>query len=512
MLRTSSLALAAVVALASVHSGESHPLTPAEADLGALVTLLSGEFDSSGQVAAERAAGVEPPHPRLHVLFAPVDAPEVGAHVLFTRQSTGTGPASVYRRRVLTFEPDSATGEVVMRSWGLPADVPAADDTSQVGWHGLTRDQLEPLAGCDVRWRRDGQSYAGSSSDGGCRLAGQPGGVQVTVHTEMTLSPTELELTEWATGPDGTTVWGRPDAGPVRLVRCRTFTGWLSWRDPAEPDEDAVQGSVRLSDQGGSMVVVDRDGTPTGLELELTRVAASADGADALVLTLRRQTGDNWKTEGTSWSGSEAEVIGLDLGWFRTGLATADTPPHPRPDLDLLLSWMAGSFSSAAQAAADPDFADIRLHMMPIWTWRTDARWLYVEQAAASALETPYRQRVYRVAEVADGLFESRVLELADPSRFVGAWQDAGRFDSLNPDMLTPRPGCAILLRRSGDRFIGSTLGSLCSSSLRGASFATSEVTITSSGLTSWDRGWAADGSQVWGAVKAGYRFERSHE
>ena len=61
-------------------------------------------------------------------------------------------------------------------------------------------------------------------------------------------------------------------------------------------------------------------------------------------------------------------------------------------------SWMTGSFSSASQASAAPDdYFDIRLYMVPIWDGRADGPWLYVEQAAASALERPYRQRVYQV-------------------------------------------------------------------------------------------------------------------
>ncbi len=482
----------------------ARPLSPAEADLEALTTMLSGEFDSHAQVLAERNAAVEPTHPWLHVVFAPVAAPGVAEHVVFTRQSQGGEAASVYRRRLLTFEPDTATGDVVMHSW----DLPGGGDAAPTPWESLTRDELKALDGCELRWHRDGRTFTGSSSDGGCRLPDQPGGVEAVVHTQIVLTASELQLTEWASSADGTTLWGRPDSGPVRLVRCRTFSGWLSWQDPQDDEGHVTQSDLRMSDQGGRTVVVDRDGTPTGLELELARVAGGG-GAEVLELTLKRRTADSWRTEGIAWTGPESEHVGLDLGWFKAGLATADRAPEPKPDLDLLLSWMAGSFSSAAQAAADPDFYDIRLHMTPIWTWRTDARWLYVEQASASSLEKPYRQRVYRVAEIADGLFESQVLELADPSHFVEAWQDPGRFDSLNPAMLTPRPGCAILLRRAGDTFVGSTLGSLCESSLRGASFATSEATLSRSGLTSWDRGWTADGSQVWGAVKAGYRFDR---
>lgn len=504
MRRPSLLALVVLLGVGTVVPVAARPLSPAEADLGALVKMLSGEFDNHAQVLAEREAGGEPTHPWLHAVFAPVAAPSVAEHVMFTRQSRGGEPASVYRRRLLTFEPDPATGEVVMHSWDLPGGIDAPPTLRE----SVTRDELKALPGCELRWRRDGAIFTGRSSNGGCRLADQPGGAEVVVHTEIVLAASALQLTEWASGADGTTVWGRPDAGPVRLARCRTFSGWLSWQDPQDDGEHVTQPDLHMSDQGGRTVVVDRDGTPTALELRLQEVAA-AGGADVLELSLRRRTADGWTTEGIAWVDPESEHIGLDLGWFKAGLATADHPPDPTPDLDLLLSWMAGSFSSAAQAAADPDFYDIRLHMTPIWTWRTDARWLYIEQAAASSLERPYRQRIYRVAEIAEGLFESQVLELADPSRFVGAWQAPDRFESLNPTMLTPRPGCAILMRRSGDAFVGSTLGSLCESTLRGATFATSRVTIAATGLTSWDRGWTADGSQAWGAVKAGYRFDR---
>jgi hypothetical protein len=191
-------------------------------------------------------------------------------------------------------------------------------------------------------------------------------------------------------------------------------------------------------------------------------------------------------------------------------LAAVQAPAaEPKADVDLLLSWLTGSFSSAAQAAADPEFRDIRLHTARIWPERTDAAWLYVEQAVADQLDQPYRQRVYRVTRVADNLFESQVLELPDPLRFVGAWRAERPLEQLTPTDLTAREGCAIFMRRKGDAFMGSTLGRLCTSEHRGASWATSEVTVSADGLLSWDRGFDAGGVQVWGAVKGGYAFRR---
>jgi hypothetical protein len=178
-------------------------------------------------------------------------------------------------------------------------------------------------------------------------------------------------------------------------------------------------------------------------------------------------------------------------------------------DLELLASWLGGSFSSAAQAEADPEFFDIRLHMARIWDDRDDGYWLYVEQASADALDRPYRQRVYHLIEVAEGLFESRVLALPEPSRYVGAWRDEQPLADLSAHDLIDRPGCSILMRRRADSFIGGTLGALCTSTLRGAQYATSQVVITADSVTSWDRGFDGEDRQVWGATKGGYVFDR---
>ena len=178
-------------------------------------------------------------------------------------------------------------------------------------------------------------------------------------------------------------------------------------------------------------------------------------------------------------------------------------------ELRELASRMTGDFSSAAQAAADPDYYEITLRMARIWPERADGYWLYVEQAVAKAQEKPYRQRVYLVRRVEEDLFESRVFTLPEPERFVGAWKETGKFAALRPEDLAAREGCEILLRRQGDSFAGSTLGALCQSSLRGASYATSEVSIGETSLVSWDRGFDGKGEQVWGAVKGGYVFEK---
>ena len=73
------------------------------------------------------------------------------------------------------------------------------------------------------------------------------------------------------------------------------------------------------------------------------------------------------------------------------------------------------------------------------------------------------------------------------------------------------RDGCSVFLERVDEiRFAGETRGAGCKSTLRGASYATSQVVVTREGIESWDRGFDANGRQVWGAEKGAYVFKRS--
>lgn len=193
-----------------------------------------------------------------------------------------------------------------------------------------------------------------------------------------------------------------------------------------------------------------------------------------------------------------------------SGCASSGAKSEARKRVDTLASWMAGTYTSEAQASTDPDnFFNVRLIMVPIWTERSDGRWLYVEQAMSTALDKPYRQRIYQVTAQGQG-FESTVYTLpGSPLDYAGAWQDPSRFDALSPQMLTEREGCEIILTwdEASQSFKGSTIAQNCPSDLRGSTYATSEVTITATSLNSWDRGFDAAGNQVWGATKGGYQF-----
>lgn len=174
---------------------------------------------------------------------------------------------------------------------------------------------------------------------------------------------------------------------------------------------------------------------------------------------------------------------------------------------------MAGSYSNAAQAHVDTSFQSLTLHMRAIWVDRADGLWLYVEQSLATTPEKPYRQRVYQVVDGLDATsVECRIFDLpGHPLQFAGAWSEDRPLDSLTPDLLSPREGCTITLRRDAlGEWLGTTAQNECATTYHGASYATTTLTLTQRAAKSWDRGYDSSGKQVWGSTTGPYDFVKS--
>jgi CpeT protein len=182
-------------------------------------------------------------------------------------------------------------------------------------------------------------------------------------------------------------------------------------------------------------------------------------------------------------------------------------------DLALLVSYMQGSFSSEEQSKVDTNYFNISLQMKRVWADRSDAIWIYVEQAVSSKLDKPYRQRVYRVLPLKDGTIESAVFTFSDPLKYAGDWKKDEPLLELTPADLIQRVGCSVFLSKAADgSFVGSTRDKGCESDLQNAKYAMSEVVINSEGMKSWDRGFNDKDEQVWGAVNGGYIFKKINE
>jgi len=177
------------------------------------------------------------------------------------------------------------------------------------------------------------------------------------------------------------------------------------------------------------------------------------------------------------------------------------------PSLDLLASYMQGSFTSIEQAKSDTDYFEIELEMARFNPDAKNGVWLYVEQATASKKDKPYRQRVYHVEQIDANTFTSTIMSIKGGEAWYGSFSDPMKLKGLSMDSLEALPGCAITLTYKDGAFVGSTDGRKCSNAWGKATYATSEVTISPGLMVSWDRGYNDAGEQVWGAEKGGYRF-----
>lgn len=214
-------------------------------------------------------------------------------------------------------------------------------------------------------------------------------------------------------------------------------------------------------------------------------------------------------------AGNDSTVPAQDSG---AGLESSadlapDSGPMADPQLKKLASWMTGSFSSEKQSLKDASYYHITLAMKRIWPALNPGQeyWLYVEQAVSGS--NPYRQRIYRLKKVAD-IFESRVYEFSsatEMNKAVGAWKQAKPLAHLSPKDLVEKAGCTVLMKRDagGAFYKGSTDAKKCLTTYNGATYTTSQVTVTAQALSSWDQGFDSSDKQVWGAVVGPYVFDK---
>ena len=181
-----------------------------------------------------------------------------------------------------------------------------------------------------------------------------------------------------------------------------------------------------------------------------------------------------------------------------------------------LFASMQGRFDSSAQAASDADFRDVTMTICEVNVTDVPAyaagRFLYVEQALTKNLGSPYRQRFYRIKNIEKlGKIASTTYEPSNPfvkTSALGMCQKSLQARSFSWSEIG-LARCDVFLTGQGENFSGSTGAQGCKSTLYGASYMTQEFAFDGNTMTTWDRGYSADGKQVWGAEKAPYIFSR---
>lgn len=215
--------------------------------------------------------------------------------------------------------------------------------------------------------------------------------------------------------------------------------------------------------------------------------------------------------------GTRLMVFTLSLSSFSFGQSLSREFGVSRlRDLEDVAARLEGTIDSSRQSMLDRDYVDVRVTQCQITIndapgYLKPSKFLYVEQALSLSLDAPYRQRVIKLSldsmnrrGVVSSIYEinlspDQVLHLCskDAADRVMKWSDLKDVH------------CSVYMHKIHDLWVGETQSGKCPNDYGDAKFASSIVRLSRTGMYSWDRGWDAEGNQVWGAVKGGYNFEK---
>jgi CpeT/CpcT family (DUF1001) len=204
-------------------------------------------------------------------------------------------------------------------------------------------------------------------------------------------------------------------------------------------------------------------------------------------------------------------LIPLAVEWNNPILTpTRAAESHAMPldrQIGEIADFLIGTMDTSAQALHHRNSPDVRLTTCRIRVENTpnDRLFLYQEQALSLNLSQPYRQRFLQITASEDGeRVESIAFKPPNPQAWIGL---CDRTDSVVPQAELGEAVCRVFLKPDGDGYLGNTPESGCPTNYRGAVRITNTVILRKDSMETWDRGFDAEGKQVWGAREQSYQY-----
>ena len=214
--------------LPSAHATNSRP--ELESVMALLIQWLPGEFSSRPQLELERQYGAPPDgeHYDWYRIFAQIDAPHIGEHVIYGQLHIGDksqpivpGTQVLY---IVSIDEERMAVSVSGRRIANPEQFAFAHEHPEL-WETMA---IDPDYGgnCDFRWRLHGNQIVGrlaqkgeAAIDGNCSMTSKKSGVNMTWDAEWVLNDRELWIYDNGYLDDGVLFQGREDRTHIRLTR-----------------------------------------------------------------------------------------------------------------------------------------------------------------------------------------------------------------------------------------------------------------------------------------------------
>lgn len=209
-------------------------------------------------------------------------------------------------------------------------------------------------------------------------------------------------------------------------------------------------------------------------------------------------------------------AIALLIGcfWF-SSLANAQSIPSSEMQQQAkeVVTLLEGVMDTTAQAKVNPKAPSVQMTTCRVQVIDTNntssAIFLYQEQALTSKLSQPYRQRFLEISPHSETqTVRSLSFRPTQPERWAGFCNQPDAQRTLQSRDLG-NPVCSVFLKQTQRGFMGETPPEGCPTNARGAVRITNTIELNTSGMNTWDRGFDANGKQVWGAQSESYQFKR---
>ncbi|MEG3436572.1 chromophore lyase CpcT/CpeT [Pannus brasiliensis CCIBt3594] len=182
------------------------------------------------------------------------------------------------------------------------------------------------------------------------------------------------------------------------------------------------------------------------------------------------------------------------------------------PSVQNVVNYLAGEMNTTAQARENPKIAEVQMTTCEVSFPNSESSvYLYQEQALLNKLNQPYRQRFLEIKPGTDDRsIESKSYKPRNAGNFINFCKRSLTERQVRPSDLGEYV-CTVILTPIEGGYKGETPPAGCPATARGAVRITNTIILRPDGMDTSDRGYDANGRQVWGAGENFYQFRRGN-
>src|SRR5262245_23895916 len=180
----------------------------AEAQLTEFAQWLPGIYDNALQNAEDARAGREQ-HVGLVLAIVPIYAPRLGDHAYYLQEMAAEDARRITAQRIIAFE-SAKDGAIIQTSYTFTDPRRWRDGYQNPDlFTSMVLDDVTRVAGCEMRWSREGARFIGNNDPRLCRVSSRGSAELVQLNSRAELAVDEFATADQAYDSSGRLVQGR---------------------------------------------------------------------------------------------------------------------------------------------------------------------------------------------------------------------------------------------------------------------------------------------------------------